>query len=636
MRSHISNDFDVLKEFYSIAFAKDVTFVNRAADALRLGCDYLGLHCGIISYVEGDRYTVLHVQTVSDEYQILSGDVFSLGLTYCKFTAEQKSPLAIHHVGKSEIAKHPSYEALKLEAYLGAATFLNDKLFGTVNFTSINPRDNAFTGDEIYFIQLVAEWISNQLDTDYRQPLHHHSYKDLSSRFETSPLAVIEMTPKFKVTKWNETAELILGWREEQVMNKAPRDWPIVDKNDVGNLISLFENLQNENEKDCAFFCDLRKNNGQHISTEWILTCIDVNQEGLKSIRAHILDITERVQTENKLLRKSAIYQDLFQNAPDMYLSLDQSGNIISVNETCNRILGYTATELVGTPYWSLLQKDDVRRIRRLIDVAFSGDVEELEMEANILKKDDSVIKSHQKIRIIQARKGMPRELRIIARDMTERKRGQANRIEHLRHQRDEISLEVQHRIKNSLQAVIGMLTVSVDAHPELKPILTTSIAQIRAISIVNALIMDGKDDVDLLSLLDSLVQASSELFNYEIQFNKEVEDNAQQMLVADEVIAMSLVITEILINALKHRNVNVTKEDYICINATSKIDGVNVEVVNTCKDDNDDADGNSHLGMSMIASLLPPEGAELNVSNVAGIYTVVIDLKEPTVVLKS
>ncbi|MFK7794668.1 MAG: PAS domain S-box protein [Gammaproteobacteria bacterium] len=633
MQGDIRKDSDALKEFYSIALAKELSFVDQATDVLRLGCRYLGLHCGIISYVEGDRYTILHVHTESDEYKILAGDVFDLGITYCKFTLRQKKPVSFHHAAKSDIAKHPSYEALKLEAYIGAPTQLNNKLFGTLNFTSINPRAKAFTSNELYFVQLIAEWISRELDRNYRQEPSHQRHEISSSRLETSPLAVIEMTPTFEVTKWSEAAEFLLGWREEQVINKAPKDWPIVNHNDLSNLVSLLSNLRNCNENGCAFSCDLRKNNGQLISTEWLLSCADMDARTCKTVQAHILDITDRVKAENELLRKSALYQDLFQNAPDMYLSLEQSGKIISVNNLCNKTLGYEGAELIGTPYWSLIQKNDVRRIRRLIDVAFSGDVEELEMETNILKKDNSVIKSHQRIRIIQAKQGMPRELRIIARDITERKRGQASRLEHLKQQRDEISLEVQHRIKNSLQAVIGMLSVNIASHPELKPILTTSIAQVHTISIVNGLIMDGKDDVDLITLLASLIEASSKLFNSDIQLNKQIDSNYIQMLVADEVIAVALVITELLINALKHHSEGSTDQDYIQVNAISNDDGVYIEIINTCSLKASEESSDTHIGMPMIKSLLPPSGVSFNVSQEGGLYKALLDITEPVVV---
>ena len=142
-------------------------------------------------------------------------------------------------------------------------------------------------------------------------------------------------------------------------------------------------------------------------------------------------------------------------------------------------MLGYEEDELIGKPFWNLVVKDHVRRVRRHVDVAMAGEVEEFEIEINILTKDSRQLKTHHRIRIIEAKKGLPRELRILCRDITERKEVQQSRFQHIKNQRDEISRETQHRIKNSLQAVVGLLKVNLDTHPELTDILTASVRMV-------------------------------------------------------------------------------------------------------------------------------------------------------------
>ena len=627
-----SNDENALREFYSIALSKDVSFVEQIAKVLKLGCEYLQLKCGIISYVEGDRYTVLHVYTTSDEYQIQSGDVFELGLTYCKFTLEQREPLGFNHVAISEIAHHPSYAALKLEAYLGAATYLNNETFGTVNFSSIEHRDNEFNDSEKYFVQLLSEWVSTQLDLNFKRESILESYQDIAARLESVPLVGIELNSNFEVLKWSNSAAALLGWREAQVLHKHPKDWPVVGGADNSRLVAVLENINGCDDQGCAFYCDIKNFDGEVISTEWFLSCMQpINSEN-KTIHAQILDITNRVRSENELLRKNALYIDLFENAPDMYLSLDQAGNIISANNLSHRALGYKNNSLVGKPYWNLIHKDDVRRIRRLIDVAFSGDVEELEMEASLLTKEGVTVRTHQRIRIIQAKKGMPRELRVIARDITERKKGQVNRLQHLEHQRDEISLEVQHRIKNSLQAVIGLLTVNMDAHPELKPLLTNSVAQVNAISIVNSLILDGKEDVDFVYLLENLLSESSRLFSQQIKLDKKLNGTTKVMLVKEEIISVSLILTELIINSLKHHSENSLHENYVQVNFEANAEFAKVNIKNSVSIKRDQEVNLVHLGKSMVNSLLPPKGAELNTIEDENMYQVDLTLMQPVI----
>ncbi len=627
-----SNDENALREFYSIALSKDVSFVEQVAKVLKLGCEYLQLKCGIISYVEGERYTVLHVYTTSDEYQIQSGDVFELGLTYCKFTLEQREPLGFNHVAISEIAHHPSYAALQLEAYLGAATYLNEETFGTVNFSSIEHRDDEFNDSEKYFVQLLSEWVSTQLDLNFKRESTLESYQDIAARLESAPLVGIELSLNFEVLKWSNSAAALLGWREAQVLHKHPKDWPLVGGADLSRLVAVLENISGCDDQGCAFYCDIKNYDGEVISTEWFLSCMQSMDSENKTIHAQILDITNRVRSENELLRKNALYMDLFENAPDMYLSLDQAGNIISANNLSHRALGYIKNKLVGKPYWNLIHKEDVRRIRRLIDVAFSGDVEELEMEASLLTKEGVTVRTHQRIRIIQAKKGMPRELRIIARDITERKKGQVNRLQHLEHQRDEISLEVQHRIKNSLQAVIGLLTVNMDAHPELKPLLTNSVAQVNAISIVNSLILDGKEDVDFVYLLENLLSESSRLFSQPIKLDTKLNGATKVMLVKEEIISVSLILTELIINSLKHHSENSLHENYVRVNLEASAKFAKVNIKNSVSIKRDQEVNLVHLGQSMVNSLLPPKGAELNTIEDENMYQVDLILMQPVI----
>ena len=224
----------------------------------------------------------------------------------------------------------------------------------------------------------------------------------------------------------------------------------------------------------------------------------------------------------------------------------------------------------------------------------------------------------------------MPRELRIIARDITERKRGQDTRLMHLQQQRDEISHEVQHRIKNSLQAVIGLLTMNMDASPELKPILTTSIAQINTISVVNGLILDGKEDIEILLLLESLAKAFSQLFNCKIDYNLQCNTKSKVMLTGEEVIAVSLIYSELLINAFKHSRKNSSGDEYISVGYVLNQSDVEIKITNTCDNKHVTASDNTSFGHSMIHSLMPPQGANIKISQNEGSYEVVLVLMDP------
>ena len=626
----------VLRSLYSIFSAESESFPAQVQRLLALGCEFLNLRCGIVSYVEGDRYTVLHVYTTSEEYKIEAGDVFDLGITYCKFTLDQCAPVGFAHAAKTDdVSTHPSYEALKLEAYLGTPLFLRGTPYGTLNFTSIEPRDREFTDSEKYCVQLMAEWISNKLQNQFIEKLQVETNKKLAMHLQHSPLATIEWTSNFRVKKWSRKAQAMLGWDEQAVVNKSPRDWPVTHIESRQYLEALAENLESCQEEDYAFNCELITNQGDKITTEWFISNSTFNNKAHTLIQTLVLDISERIRAEHELLKSNARFVDLYQNAPDMYFSLDGAGNILSANKFCYEMLGYEENELIGKPFWNLVTKDHVRRVRRHVDVAMAGEVEEFEIEINILTKDNRQLKTHQRIRIIEAKKGLPRELRILCRDITERKEVQQNRFQHLKNQRDEISRETQHRVKNSLQAVVGLLKVNLDTHPELKEILTAAISQVDTIAIVNTLMMEGaRADIRLSKLLERLIYASSNLFRQDIHFHNNLDKQKECELIEDEAIAVSLIISELLINALKHHAMNQQAEDAIKI----KLDhgegaAVIIQIANTISEDRlVDNRESTQVGMSMIEALMPPKGAQINIEQDENYYRVLFTLNDPVV----
>jgi len=137
-----------------------------------------------------------------------------------------------------------------------------------------------------------------------------------------------------------------------------------------------------------------------------------------------------------------------------------------------------------------------------------------------LLTREGVLINTHHRLRLIEAQEGAPRELRILCRDVTQRATSQKERLDHIKVQRDEVSREMRHRIKNNLQAIVGLLKVNLDTYPELSSVLVTSINQVDTISIVNNLMIDSEHRlVNVVGLIKQITQASSRLFSQDVSF---------------------------------------------------------------------------------------------------------------------
>lgn len=130
---------------------------------LHVGLNLLNLDVAIISKISGNTYTVEHF--AGGELQ--QGQQFDLGHTYCSITTKQKQLVSINHMGISEHFRHPCYEIFKLESYIGVPIILNGQQFGTLNFSSVTPREKPFTEDEQIFVRLIGETVNWALMAKY-------------------------------------------------------------------------------------------------------------------------------------------------------------------------------------------------------------------------------------------------------------------------------------------------------------------------------------------------------------------------------------------------------------------------------------------------------------------------------------
>lgn len=131
---------------------------------LAMGCQRFGLSIGILSHIEGERYEVMQVLTPGGE--IGKGDIFALGDTYCRDTLRAQKPLGFEQASTSRQRQHPCYRKFKLEAYLGAPVRVGHQIYGTLNFSSAQPRPTPFTPVDRELIQLMAQWVGGALEQE--------------------------------------------------------------------------------------------------------------------------------------------------------------------------------------------------------------------------------------------------------------------------------------------------------------------------------------------------------------------------------------------------------------------------------------------------------------------------------------
>lgn len=151
-----------IKQIHKLTTAHYKDFDLLISDYLMSGLKIFDLDIGIVSKVEGNNYIVC--DAITPDNSLKSGDIFEVEGTYCREVIKTQSVIGFPHVGSiDEMKGHPVYQNMKLESYISAPIFKDEKLFGTLNFSSTKIRKFGFSFYEKDLIEMMANAIGNFL-----------------------------------------------------------------------------------------------------------------------------------------------------------------------------------------------------------------------------------------------------------------------------------------------------------------------------------------------------------------------------------------------------------------------------------------------------------------------------------------
>ena len=227
----------------------------------------------------------------------------------------------------------------------------------------------------------------------------------------------------------NREFENLSGYRKAEIEGK--KLWTeFVMSSDLGKM-KEYHNLRRNDPEAAPKKYDLRFIDRQG-AIKNIIATVDIIPQTGRSV-ASLLDVTDRIKTEEALKESEARLKDLFENASDLIQLMDKEGKYLYVNRKWCELLGIREDEAKQLHFTDIVRKDLIphcnemfRRvangetIQQMETIYVSRDGREIEVEGNIspLHKDGQFV-----------------SCRGIFRDITERKRMEA--------QMDSISMEL-------------------------------------------------------------------------------------------------------------------------------------------------------------------------------------------------
>ena len=217
--THILAGFDeALRQLYLLAVAPDLSLDEKVSKLLALGTETLGLELGIVSQVDQSLYECLYVH--GPDWAPAPGTTFDVSGTYCLHTLESNAVTGFYHAGREAIAEHPCYLNFGLESYIGAPLLRGETPFGTLNFSSTEPRPAPFSEGQIEFVEFLARWLGNELKLHAERRELREQRGVLGAIVDAVPEAMILADTNRRVVLVNPAVETLFGYTPDQILGR--------------------------------------------------------------------------------------------------------------------------------------------------------------------------------------------------------------------------------------------------------------------------------------------------------------------------------------------------------------------------------------------------------------------------------
>ncbi|MGY5450653.1 GAF domain-containing protein [Agarivorans sp. MS3-6] len=135
---------------------------------LQQAAEAFNMQLAIISDIDDNRYVVVEAYSSLD--LVKAGDEFAVDMTYCANVVNLGKIVAYEQVGAmTKMCLHPCYQAMHLESYIGIPLVVKNKIIGTLNFSSLEPRTVPFEKQDIQMMEFFA---SQYLEYREAEPSH--------------------------------------------------------------------------------------------------------------------------------------------------------------------------------------------------------------------------------------------------------------------------------------------------------------------------------------------------------------------------------------------------------------------------------------------------------------------------------
>ncbi len=238
--------------------------------------------------------------------------------------------------------------------------------------------------------------------------------------FESTSLGIAIVDPsQFKFVEINQAFLCIVGYERHELLRATPLDIsPIIQPDGMHSATKVKEVVKKAliGDKTTFEWHHIHKNG----EDRFLEICLDrITIEGQEFILALAKDITARKMNENNLLASQERFRNLYHHNPLMLFTIDFNGEVVAVNQSAIRQLGYSEDELLGKKVTCVFHPEDRDTLQSKIQSFLSSEDVSSSWELRKIKKSGEVIWVREIVTYLDDTDG--RSLLISCENITER-----------------------------------------------------------------------------------------------------------------------------------------------------------------------------------------------------------------------
>ena len=413
----------------------------------------------------------------------------------------------------------------------------------------------------------------------------------------------------------NPAFETFLGVNQQDIIGKTDEDLPVqIFRNFTGtaeltNRVPALSNTYTYEE-----WLESR-GDGHKVLMLTTKTCMYDHAGRMIGVLGVARDITDQFNTQEEVRQQENYQRALLDNFPFVVWLKDTESRFLAVNQAFATYVGCSdPNELRGKTDYDVLPYDQAESYwnddRYVMSSKMKKEtIEEIDeggihkwyqtYKAPIFGKNNEIIGTVG-----------------LSHDITSLKNAEETRVSTLEMQRDQLVREVNHRIKNHLQGLIGLLGHRKTTSDINDDLVDEVISQICSIAMVYGLQTEHvHGEIQFKNMLDAIIASISGMS--QISLSVQYETDLEKSYVDQEkAVALSLVINELIMNSVKHAKRSDAAVSVI-IKCKKQNSSISLMISNHgCLPDNFDFQSGRGCGtgLELAKAMLPSNGASLSI----------------------